>query len=45
MDKIAEEHGGFRKERGCEDQSYTVGTDRFKEIGEARRTLISVSLT
>jgi hypothetical protein len=32
MDKIAEEQGGFRKERGCIDQSYTLAQTVLKRL-------------
>jgi hypothetical protein len=40
MDKIAEEQGGFRKERGCVDQSYTLAQTVLKRLEKKKDTYL-----
>ena len=40
MDKIAEEQGGFRKERGCIDQSYTSAQTVLKWMETQKDTYL-----
>jgi hypothetical protein len=39
INKIAEEHGGFRKDIGCLDQPYTLSQTALKELIEEERHL------